>query len=298
MTQQQEKKLSMFLVMQDYLREVSPTIIGTMPNFSDYFTTFEEKVAYLYDQAELQRVNNRGYAVSKSLLKEDLSVYGEFIAAKVMAFAHNTSNSVLFDKVNYSKSKLLALADTALVTAATIIYEQTADNLSLLTTYGITSDELDDLQRKIDDFSLALPKPRANISIKRASTTELKVIFTLCGELLKSMDLLSNTLQLTENNFYENYFNRRHTEKPGYRKLLVKGFVRNEAGEPMGNVWMVCPALGIKKRVRSSGGFYLKNLPDGIYEIEFRRTGYVTAVVSMVLFYGVTAEVVVTMVAL
>jgi len=297
MDQLQERKLSMFLVMQDYLREVPPTIIGTMPNFSDYFTTFEEKVAYLYDQAELQRVNNRGYAVDKSLLKEDLSIYGEFIAAKVMAFANNTSNSVLFDKVNYSRSKLLYLADTALVTAATIIYEQTADNLSLLTTYGITSDELDDLQRKIDDFSLALPKPRANISIKRASTTELKVVFTLCDELLKSMDLLSNTLQLTENMYYENYFNRRHTERPGYRRLLAKGIVKNVLGERMGNVWMVCTALGIKKRVRSSGGFYLKNIPDGTYQFEFRRIGFVTTVVTINIFYSVTAEVEVVMVA-
>lgn len=79
-------------------------------------------------------------------------------------------------------------------------------------------------------------------------------------------------------------------------KVLVKGFAASRAGEPMGNVWMVCPALGIRTGAEL-GGFYLKNLPDGIYEIEFRRTGYVTAVVSVVLFYGVTSEIVVTMIA-
>jgi hypothetical protein len=297
MNQYQNKKLSMYLVMQDYLNEVSPDVLSLMPNFNLNLTLFVEKVTYLYEQLELQRLNRGGYAANKQLLKTDLSIYGAFISAKMVAFANNTSNFVLLDKVNYSRSKLSYLADTALVTAATIIYEQTSDNLSLLTAYGITSDELDDLQRKITNFSISIPQPRANISIKRASTSELKVVFLACNVLLRNMDLLSKTMQLTDSTYYENYFNRRHTERPKYRKWLAKGTVRDVDGVLMGNVWMVCTALGIKKRVGSSGIFYLRSIPDGVYEFEFRRTGYVTEVVTVTIFYSVTSVVEVVMVA-
>ncbi|MGL2964232.1 carboxypeptidase-like regulatory domain-containing protein [Flavobacterium sp. RSB2_4_14] len=291
----QERKLSMFWSMEQFLVGTSPEILDEIPNFTVLFKQFQDKVAVLNVLSGSQALQRQGNIEEKGAVKEDLCVLAADIAGKIMAYAINSNNYQLRREVNYPKSLLMRNADTRCVTNCTIILEKGNAFLGDLATYGITEVVLTDFREMIYLYDSTIPKPKAGVVAKKAATDALRVEFREATILLDKMQLLTKVVEFSQFPFFVDFKNTKRLTKPSYRTLSAIGDVVDAEGNGLALVTMECKELGFLRKVSENGGFRLRNMPDGVYPFVFSRPAYVSKVVEMVFYSGVRYEVRVVM---
>ncbi len=158
MNNYQESKLSMYLVVRDYMT-TNATILNPLPNFTTNQTAFQNAITQIQTSGEQQNFDKTGIAGSKNQLKQTLVTLAADAARKLTAYAKFTNNQTLLSEVNYSESDLKHRADTNLRDAAQGIYDRTQPIVASLATYGITAATQTALLNAINAFNTAIPKP-------------------------------------------------------------------------------------------------------------------------------------------
>ena len=293
MTAYQERKLSMFMVVYQYIFDTDPDLLAKMPNFVALYDLFTTQVNTINGLTGNQTLNRSGIVINKTTAREVMCKEGALLAGKVMGFASNTNNSVLFEEVNYPESILLKMADTLCLASCSIIRDRVNDNLAALASYGISSDRINAYEVMIEEFELCIPKPQSGIVSKKQATSMLEVAFKEATDLLQKMFVLTKIVKDEEPIFYIDFVNSKRITKPAYRVLSASGRVVDSNGVPIRKVTMYCSDLKFGKRTSKNGGFRLSAMPDGVYSFEFSRAGYVSKKVDLVFYSGVRFEIVV-----
>ena len=293
MTAYQERKLSMFMVVYQYIFDTDPDLLAKMPNFVALYDLFTTQVNTINGLTGNQTLNRSGIVINKTTAREVMCKEGALLAGKVMGFASNTDNSELFEEVNYAESILLRMADTLCLASCGIIRDKVNDNLAALATYGITSDRINAYEVMVEEFELCIPKPQSGIVSKKQATSMLEVAFKEATDLLQKMFVLTKIVKDEEPIFYIDFVNSKRITKPAYRVLSASGRVVDSNGVPIRKVTMYCSDLKFGKRTSKNGGFRLSAMPDGVYSFEFSRAGYVSKKVDLVFYSGVRFEIVV-----
>ncbi|WP_290861258.1 carboxypeptidase regulatory-like domain-containing protein [Flavobacterium sp.] len=156
------------------------------------------------------------------------------------------------------------------------VHDETTVLLPLLTTYLVTTGELDDLQRAIDKFWEWVSKPRNSISERRVSTTNLAEAFAVCADKMTSMDIHMRMLETSHPELYMNYIYRRKLVTPSYRKLSLRGVVQGGLGELLSGVTVKIGTLNVETITTDKGYFEFKSLPPGVYMASYELEGYET----------------------
>ena len=291
----QERKLNMYLLLQQFITDTPPEVLAAMPNFSSLFTDFNAKVGVLNENSGRQQLQRGGNLVQKAVVRERVAMTGSIIASKVMAYASNVGNDVLFEEVNYPKSSLTSCSETLFVTRCAIIHDKALAHLADLATYAIDNKMLDDFNKDYLLFDSMIPRPQQGVVTKKIATQALRTNFKDSAILLDKMTLLTKMLVESHPDFYRDFTASKRLTAPAYRTLGARGAVVDSNGNRIALVTIACVALGIKHKISKSGGFYLRNLPDGIYPFTFSRAGYVTVTQDITFYRGTREEVLVVM---
>jgi hypothetical protein len=291
----QEKKLSMFVVFAMFIQGALSTILAAMPNFNFLFDSFLQKVNEINVLNGKQMLDRKGNKIEKIFVRESLCIDGDLIASNVMAYASYTSNFLLFSEVKYTERGLLKMAATSCKAACLIIHEKATECLPNLGEYGITQIDLDRFKDKIELFDLTIPKSKAGIQSKKLATEQLKVRFKEASELIVKMYLLARSKRHQFPEFYKGFENAKRIDKPSFDVISARGVVVDEEGNRIGKVTMECEALKFKRKTSATGGFYLKHMPDGVYDYNFSRPGWELTKVEMVFYKSTRFEVRVVM---
>ncbi|MGB4775433.1 MAG: carboxypeptidase regulatory-like domain-containing protein [Daejeonella sp.] len=275
MTSIQERKLSMYLVVNAILKAVSTAISSKMPKFNDHAAKFDANVTLLQQVREQQETGSGGLAVNKQALKTDLVSKAMGIARKLKAFAVNTDDAVLTAEVAYTESDLLKSADTILRDKCQVIYTKADAHLADLADYGLTAGELSDLKTAVAAYLTAIPQPKTAAATKKQVTARLNQLFKDSDAGLDKLDVLAEMVKNTEPAYYQTYSNGRKLTAPGYRKLPVRGQVK-DAGSllPLSGVVVRVEGKDLKTKTTAKGNFQLKDLDEGMYVFTFEKNGY------------------------
>ena len=287
MTSEQESRLSMYLVVNDYLT-ANATITRALPNYAGFNTAFNNSIASIQNFAEQQNFDKTGIAVNKGQSRSTLVLLTVDTSRKLTAFATFTNNQVLLNETKYSESELKRSPDTSLRDIAQGVYNRAQANLTALTTYGVTAATQTALQTAITAFVTAIPKPRLGITDKKQSTTQLVNFFKAADAALDNIDTVVEIIRITQPNFYNGYKSARKLIEMGNGSLSVKGFVIDAiSGEPIkgASLSFVIGDNEVKSRsakatevlVKKSaekGGFNIKTLPAGMYTVTIQKNGY------------------------
>lgn len=295
MNAEQERKLSMFIVFATFIQGTLGTILASMPNFSTLFDLFLQKVNEINVLTGKQMLNRRGNRLEKVFVREGLCFDADAIAANIMAYASFINDFQLFNEVKYTENSLIKMADTLCKAACLIIHEKGVAYLSVLGDYGVTQTDLDKLMDKIELFELTIPKPKTGIQSKKLATEQMKARFKDASVLIGKLFLLARSKKNAYPEFFDGFENAKRIDKAGYEELSARGTVVDDEGNPIARVTMECKALNIRRRTAASGGFYLKHMPDGVFEFIFSRPGWETTKVEMVFYKGIRTEVRVVM---
>lgn len=220
---------------------------------------------------------------------------GASLAAKIMGYAKNNSNLILFEEVSYTKTDFIKCSDTLCVTRCDIIYDKGVQYLSFLDIYGIRQEQLDKFKELYSLFDDSIPKPKTGIIDKKAATKAMRDGFKNIDLKLESMTILSRMVMDSEPKWFFDYNFTKRLTVPAYRTLAARGVVVDGLGNRLGLVLMVCKELNFERKVSKSGGFALRNMPDGVYMFTFSRAGYVSVEQEMVFYKGIRSEVKVVM---
>jgi hypothetical protein len=299
MTNKQESKYSMELVLRDFLNQ-NATITATIPNFGTLFPTFTANINQIQVIREQQEADKTGIADNKEMLRADLIAKTMDVIRKTEAYAKMTNNAVLAKEVHYSESDLKKVSDTILKDRALLIYDRANANLAALATYGITAATLTALKSAIDLFSASIPKPRLGITEKKQATDQLDKLFKANDAIIEKFDTLVEVIRLTQPVFYATYKSNRKVIDTSKGSLALTATITDAATgagirgvkvtfEPQNGSAKASTAKAEKPLVKvtaEKGIFKVKRLPEGTYTATVNKPGFKELVVTVTISDG------------
>lgn len=209
MKQNQENKLSMYLVVQQVCAENNSVWNGVAACVTA-IAELETKVNAIVSARQIQENDTKGISEDKINRREKMITKSMFVKGAVQAFATDTSNNELYKNVDYSVTEIKKVPDTIARDRALLIYNKANAIAASLSGYGITAAVLTGLQNSINDFTGIMASPRTAKSTSKAATLEISELFNEADVIVKKkLDKLM--LQFKESNeaFYNIYLNAR-----------------------------------------------------------------------------------------
>jgi hypothetical protein len=299
MTTKQENRLSMYLPVDNYC-DANTAITASLPNFSTNAAALKSAIASIKSFSEVQKVDRSGATTNKSNAGSQLIVIAADNARKLTAYAKFTNNSILLSEVNISEGKFKNFADTELRDYAQIIYNRAQTNVTALAAYGITAATQTAFAAAIKAYSDSLALPRVSETTKVQATKQLELAFKAADTALRNMDTAVEIIRLSQPNFYKGYKTARKIVELGSSTMALKGLITDAlTGAPVKGV-NVCLALDnsmmkaaanipteqIVKKTAEKGGFNIKSLPAGMYNVTVKKNGYAEQVMQIAVSDG------------
>lgn len=303
MTSYQESYEKMSVTSVAFL-SANAAITATLPNFPAYFTVIQTTNSQIQSALVQQEADKSGDTNAKRQLRATLIAQAIDVARRVVAYATNTNNSALLALVDYTESDLKKASDQRLVNSCQVIRDNANANIAALASYGITAAVLTTLQTSITSFSNTIPKGRIDTTDGGEVTKLLTTLFKTLSANWKKIDILVEMVRTSQPNFYNEYQKVRKVIDTGTGSLAVKGLVTDAGtGEPVkgATVSFSLDGAAVKtsaaaakpvlvKKTAVKGGFNIKTLPEGIYNVSVKKNGYVEQVVSIAISNGEKSE--------
>ncbi len=287
----QKVKLTMYMVVKDFLR-LNATIVEKLPNYKANATVLDGNILKIQGAAELQAFKKTGIADEKNRLRASLIAQAEDFSLKLVAYAANIGNMILLKEVKYSKSELSRSADADLKNKAQCIYNRAHENIAALAGYDITEGMVTTFLDTINSFNEAIPTVREGATSKKLYTTQLEDLYKEMDAALGNIDRIVEIVRLSHPDFYRGYQNSRLVIKRSGGSVALKGVVTDASShEPLRGVTLIiAPVDGIGaaivKKTADKGGFMVKSLPEGVYNVTVSKSSYKDQVVTVAITNG------------
>lgn len=241
-------------------------------------------------------MSKKGVTDSKNQLKEALLVTTADYARKLGAYAKFTNDAKLAQEVKFSEGKLRQVADTAVKNYGQIVYDLAQPLVGSLAPYGITDETQATLAGAITAYNDSIGKPGAERSEGTQLTKQLATLFKTADTALENMDAAVEIVRLTQVDFYNGYKSARKVIDTGSGSLSVKGIVADaQTGLPLKGVTVSFALEGgmmktaaatttdpeLVKKTAEKGGFNVKNLASGTYQVTLKKVGYADQVITV-----------------
>lgn len=221
MNKQETNRLVMMQALLSYLKQ-NRSIWQNSPIVVDAVNALEEITGSIELIRKSTGINQTGLVAEKKSLKGILISRTYQLVSPIFALASKTHDVVLKAKVGFSKSELEAQRDGELASTCKSMVEIARTYLAALAVYGITENELNELEELITSYEISLTSPRVTVSQRKASNEKLKGLFAdsivLLNEQLKRLMIRFET---TNPEFYAGYLNANKVVDYGtrYEKL-------------------------------------------------------------------------------
>jgi hypothetical protein len=295
----QRIKLTMYMIVKDCLN-LNATIVANLPGYTANSTTFFGNIILIQSTGEQQEFDKSGVADNKKLLKQAVCAQADDISRKMVAYASITANTVLLKEIKYTKSELDHSSDADLKNRAQCIYDRANTNVAALATYGITPAILTAFLAAINTFNTAIPKAKEGIKEKKLTTAQLDALYDSTDLTLENIDKIVEIVRLNQPTFYKAYKESRKLPNASRNALSLKGSVSDAAsGEYLKGATLTIAleesktalatngrSKDIVKKTAEKGGFQIKSLAAGTYQITIKKGGYVDQILKVVINDG------------
>lgn len=294
MQKESNAKYKMILSTSQRLTQ-NASLLTSLPTYSSISTQFTADFSQLQTVCEQLQINKENVKLVKQNLRKDMADKAFDIMLKVKAYAKITANDLLWSECSFTKSDLYYRKEIDARNKAMIIYNKANANVSVLTSYGVTSTLLTNLKSAIDAYTVAIPTTGYNRADKKDLMLKRDKYITACINYLLKIDALIELLRSSQPTFYLQYKESRRINRMG-GSLSLRGRVRDaQTGEFVSGVSISVQAQDqnlvsmraaqitadksayatlVKKRTANKGGFNVKSLPAGVYTISISKYGY------------------------
>jgi hypothetical protein len=217
MDQKIENFMSMSGSVDDTLTD-EVAIVGAVPALATGHLNLKSKIALVKGYQLIQGTQLSGWATKKGTLKEDMADKSMKIVNGVTAYALAKEDSVLFEEMNYSKSKLSTMRDEeADVTCDLINTKASAIPILDLKNYGLLAADLTNQTDAIGLYKAVKQMPSGKVDERQVAKKGVEDTVALMRKDFDLMDRVVKTLNDTQPEFVTRYFNAREIYDLGVR---------------------------------------------------------------------------------
>lgn len=213
-----EDRFTMFLATRTALDNHGAVWAALVP-FNNAVTAFKAKITTVEEEVAIQEMDLLGYAKDKALKKEAMVEKALSVARQTFAFAEDTGDVVLREKMAQSRTGLMSLRDAVVAQKCQGIHTEATGVLASLAPYGIVAVDLTALQTVIDDYEAVISAPRTAITVRKGSTEQIETLIQEGTVILTNrLDKMMDEFKLTHPGFYQEYFDARIVVNTGAKK--------------------------------------------------------------------------------
>jgi len=216
-----------------------------------------------------QSLSTTGSTKDKKLLRAALNEITLSILQPCAAWATVVENNTLRDQFNVSLSVLQDVKDETFPSFCRTRHQLVDDNLIALADYDITAPIIASWLTAIDNFDVAIGRPRIAVTTRSTKTQTIKTLISKTGKLLKEViDPLMVAFRIPQPELYDGYTKARiviDRRGPGSGSgggttptgMKFNGTVTDSFGNPLGGVVIrLSNAEGSIETTTGSEGFY------------------------------------------
>jgi hypothetical protein len=247
-----------------------------------------------------QETNKSGNIKLKRQYRSALMLLGMDVGSRLVALSSNTNNTTLQTLVDYTESDYKRSTDIKLLSICQVIRDNANANITALAPYGITAAIVANLQTAINNLSAVIPKVRIDKTGSSEITKQLAGYFKTLKATWQKVDTLVDMVRISNPSFYSEYQKARKVVTRGSTSTSLKYKTINaQTGEAEPNVTLtITPVIDTKKAVASNskaiiikkssqkGSGFLRNLPDGNYNITAAKYGFQESTVTVSVMNG------------
>ena len=273
-----QSKLKMYLTLRIFLLE-NPAITAKLPNYPEFIAALDAAIFQIQNNS-YQHYNTKGVTDNKNQLKDELITTTVDASAKIQAFAKYTHDTVLLAETKFTISALKIKSALDMLDDANGLYNRIDDHIADLTTYGLTVETQKDYRAIIDAFAESIPQPRQSQLKSKENTLLENQGFDAADKAVDNIDTVVEIVKLSEPLFYSGYKNARKIVEQGSGTLQVQGYITEAAtGKPIPVATVTFRLIGqtdiaIEKETAAKGGFMIKTLAEGIYDVTVAKVGF------------------------
>jgi hypothetical protein len=213
----QENFMSMCAVVNDTLT-AEPIVVATVPALVTAFADFSANISVVKGYQTIQDTQLKGWATQKGSRKDDMIYKTMKVVSGLTAFALATNDEVLFEEVNYTKSKLDTLRDEDVDVVCNLIHTK-AVGVSIITlaNYGLILADLTGQSTAIGLYTAVKQMPSGKVDERQVAKAGIEMTIGKLRKNLELMDRLVRTLSDPAPEFVKKYFNSREIYDIGVR---------------------------------------------------------------------------------
>lgn len=273
----QERKYSMYLAVNDYMKSVDTTVIDKMPTMPEALEDLQKNIDEIRVTAEKQRLSRKGYKESKEVTKEDVANIFFVLSAAIKSYAISINDYILASEVTFTYSGLKSMADGFLQYSADTILRTANEHVLALAPFGVTPASIADVTALLETYTNKMAQPRNAISAKVEDTKLLKLAIDKTDKLLsKKMDILIGMIKISDNSVFETYHTNRTIVGPGYHTLALQVNVTDHNLIPLAKVKITIEGIDRIYRTTEKGNIQIKTLPEGMHKAIISLNGFKT----------------------
>jgi len=286
MTSKQASKLKMYLTVRIFLLS-NPAITAKLPNFPEFMAALNAAIALILNTSEQSHYSTKGVTDNKQQLRDTLVTLTIDNSAKMQAYARYLHDTVLLAETKFTRSELRKIPALELVDASKGLYNRIQSNITKVTEYLLTAETQTTFKSAIDDYNESIPQPRQSQLKEKESSLLGTQGFADADDALSNIDTLVEIVRLTEPTFYAGYKNARKIVEQGNGSLQVQGtIVEAETQKPIPVATVTFRLNGqnpviLEKETANKGGFMIKSMPEGIYDVTVTKVGFKTQTVTV-----------------
>lgn len=286
MTSKQDSKLKMLLTARIFLLS-SPAILAKLPNCAEFMTALDAAITQIQNTSEQGSYSTKGVTDNKQQLRDTLSTLTVDNSAKMQAYARYNHDTVLLAETKFTSTSLRKIPALELVDSAKGLYSRIQENIDKVTDYNLTVTTQTAFKTAIDAYVESIPQTRQSQLKSKENTLKEAQAFADADEALSNIDTLVEIVKLTEPAFYAGYKNARKIVEQGTGTLQVQGTViEADTQKPIPVATLTFRLSGqtevaLEKETAAKGGFIIKSLPEGIYDVTITKVGFKTQTISI-----------------
>lgn len=254
-----------------------------IPAFATTVTAIKAKLVLVNSLNQIGTGTSKGVTTDTNLLRKTMTDLALKCANATKGFANSTNNNTLKALVNFSKSKLDSYSKEDVDDVCEGIHDATNANIAGATNYGATATDVTDLQAAITVYRTATQNPRqAIISKSQAIKQAIQMVREVVSDLLVGqLDVMANTLLLSNADFVNGYHQAREVIDLGSSSAKVRGTVKDINDVPLKFVVFTIYETGTATKVAEvktdiKGKYAATKLPAGNFDFAWTLSGYKT----------------------
>ena len=147
----------------------------------------------------------KGKTISKNKSRAEIINLGFDFASKLFDYGKKSGNAELVSQSDFNRSEVDKSRDTELINRLQNISENVESNLEALLSYGITPEKFGEFKEKVQSFISTLESKTTSQAVKISAGKTISVLFREADVIIKTLDKMIESFQLTEVGFYNGY---------------------------------------------------------------------------------------------